>query len=96
MDSSRFSRIAYDVTLLDGLAKHHDATTADGRRVQIKATMQRHLTFPCDHSPDYYLGIVIHRDGSFSEVFNGPGWVRSYDVNSTVQDRTTNCWAETV
>jgi hypothetical protein len=66
---------AYEVTLLEGLAKHHDATTNDGRRVQIKATMQRHLTFPCDHSPDYYLGIVIHRDGSFSEVFNGPGAV---------------------
>ena len=65
---------AYEVTLLEGLAKHHDATTTDRRRrVQIKATMQRHLTFPCDHSPDYYLGIVIHRDGSFSEVFNGPG-----------------------
>ena len=31
--------LAYDVNLLDGLAKHHDATTGDGRRVQIKATM---------------------------------------------------------
>jgi hypothetical protein len=35
--------------------------------------MQESLTFPADHIPDYYLGIQIRPDGSFSEVFNGPG-----------------------
>ncbi len=64
---------AYDVTLFDGLEKHHDAQCTDGRKVQIKATMQKCLTFPCDHVPDYYVGILIHRDGTFSELFNGPG-----------------------
>jgi hypothetical protein len=66
---------AYDVELNEGSQKHHDAITSDGRKVQIKATMQNSLTFPADHIPDYYLGIKIHADGTFTEVFNGPGLV---------------------
>ncbi len=66
---------AYDLKLLDGLQKHHDARTRDGRLVQIKTTMQRALTFPVDHVPRHYLGILVQPDGSFSEVFNGPGSV---------------------
>ena len=64
---------AYDITLFEDLQRHHDGVTSDGRLVQVKATMQKSLTFPADHIPDYYLGIQIHSDGSFSEVFNGPG-----------------------
>ena len=64
---------AYDIKLHDDLRKHHDARATDGRQVQIKATMKASLTFPCDHIPDYYLGIKIHRDGTFTEIFNGPG-----------------------
>ena len=67
------AQAAYDLEINDHLEKHHDAKTSDGRLVQIKATMQTHLTFPCDHIPDYYLGIKIHPDGSITEVFNGPG-----------------------
>jgi len=63
----------YDVKLFEDLQRHHDGTTSDGRLVQIKATMKDSLTFPADHIPDYYLGIKVHKDGSFSEVFNGPG-----------------------
>lgn len=66
---------AYDITLFDDLQKHHDATCSDGRLVQIKATMKSSLTFPVDHVPDYYIGIKIHDDGSFAEIFNGPGHV---------------------
>ena len=66
---------AYDIELHDELQKHHDGITSDGRQVQIKATMQNSLTFPVDHVPDYYLGIKIHADGTFTEVFNGPGSV---------------------
>ena len=55
---------SYDLQLSTGLQKHHDAVTADGRHVQIKATMQGGLTFPVDHVPDYYLGILIHVDGN--------------------------------
>ncbi len=64
---------AYDITLFEDLEKHHDGRTSDGWLVQVKATMQKSLTFPADHIPDYYLGIQVHSDGSFSEVFNGPG-----------------------
>jgi len=66
---------AYDIRLYDGLQKHHDAETMDGKKVQIKAKMQKDLTFPCDHVPDYYLGIKIHPDGTFTEIFNGPGLI---------------------
>ncbi|MBM4020306.1 MAG: hypothetical protein FJ288_18625 [Planctomycetes bacterium] len=65
----------YDISLFEDFQKHHDAKASDGRLVQVKATMQRSLTFPADHVPDYYLGIQIRQDGSFREVFNGPGGV---------------------
>ena len=64
---------AYDLSLFEDLQRHHDGQTSDGRLVQVKATMQQSLTFPADHIPNYYLGIQVHPDGSFSEVFNGPG-----------------------
>jgi uncharacterized protein DUF6998 len=63
----------YDVSLYEGMSRYHDGETKDGRKVQIKATMKENLTFPADHIPDYFLGIKINRDGSFVEVFNGPG-----------------------
>ncbi len=65
----------YDLRLTDKMEHHHDGTTPDGRRVQVKATMQESLTFPADHIPDYYLGLKIHTDGTPEEVFNGPGHI---------------------
>jgi hypothetical protein len=65
----------YEIELHNGLQKHHDARAADGRLVQIKATMQDSLTFPVDHVPDYYLGVKIEYDGRLTEIFNGPGSV---------------------
>lgn len=64
---------AYDVSLFEDMKKHHDGESSDGRLVQIKATMKTSLTFPGDHIPNYYLGVQIHPDGTFTEVFNGPG-----------------------
>jgi hypothetical protein len=64
---------AYDLTLFADVKKHHDGACSDGRQVQIKATMKASLTFPADHVPNYYLGVQIRSDGSFVEVFNGPG-----------------------
>ena len=65
----------YQIKLLHGLAKFYDAVCTDGtkRNVQIKATMKNHLGFPCDHVPEYYLGIRITNEGKIEEVFNGPG-----------------------
>ena len=61
----------YDVTLYGGLAKNYDGYTSCGKQVQIKATFKAHLGFKL--VPDYYLGIKINRDGSYEEIFNGPG-----------------------
>ncbi len=66
---------AYVIDLYSDIHKHHDAATPDGKQVQIKATMKNSLTFPADHIPDYYLGIKINHDGSFDEIFNGPGLI---------------------
>jgi hypothetical protein len=54
--------------------KHHDARCADWR-LEIKATMKDSLTFPADHVPELYLGIKLHADGAFDEIFNGPACV---------------------
>jgi len=63
----------YNLDLYSGLAKHHDGETPDGRKVQIKTTMKNSLTFPVDHIPHYYIGIKIHSNGTYDEIFNGPG-----------------------
>ena len=74
----------YELELYDGLVAHHDAETPDGRKVQIKATMKKALSFPIDHVPDYYLGIKIHNNGEFTEVFNGPGSIAAISVKNRV------------
>lgn len=78
----------YDVKLFEGVKRHHDAETPDGRLVQIKATMQSALTFPADFVPKYYLGIQIHSDGNFTEVFNGPGSIASEAVRNRKRPNT--------
>lgn len=78
----------YDVELYEGLPRHHDGKTSDGRQVQIKATMQTHLTFPCNHVPNYYLGIKINPDGTFAEIFNGPGSIVSEAVKNRKSTKT--------
>ncbi|MEI7465916.1 MAG: hypothetical protein WCJ87_11255 [Burkholderiales bacterium] len=47
--------------------------SADGRKVQIKATMKESLTFPWGDAPDYYIGLKILEDGTPLDVCNGPG-----------------------
>lgn len=63
----------YDLELYRSLVPYYDGESSNGKKVQIKATMKDSLTFPCDHTPDFYLGIKILPDGSYKEVFNGPG-----------------------
>lgn len=63
----------YNLERFEGLRKHHDVKTPDEKYLQIKATMKRSLTFPGNHVTNYYLGIQIHQDGTFTEIFNGPG-----------------------
>ncbi|MBL4595711.1 MAG: hypothetical protein JKX99_03930 [Robiginitomaculum sp.] len=61
----------YDLTLYEGLAKDYDGETPCGKKVQIKATFKESLTFK--KVSDYYLGIKINEDGTYEEIFNGPG-----------------------
>jgi hypothetical protein len=63
--------LEYDVVLHDVSQPTHDATTSEGRNVQIKATFKDSLTFRT--VPDYYLGFKLYPDGRHEEVFNGPG-----------------------
>jgi hypothetical protein len=65
--------LEYDIVLHDVSRPTHDATTSDGRNVQIKATFKNSLTFRT--VPDYYLGFKLYPDGQHEEVFNGPGRV---------------------
>lgn len=61
----------YDLTLYEGLAKDYDGETPCGKKVQIKATFKDSLTFK--KVSDYYLGIKIYENGTYEEIFNGPG-----------------------
>jgi len=79
---------SYDITLFDGLSKHHDGKTSDGRLVQIKATMKDALTFPVDHIPDYYLGIKINSDATLTEIFNGPGIIAAEAIKNRKPTKT--------
>ena len=63
----------YELELFNVLEKHYDGITPDGKKVQIKTTMKNSLTFPCDHTPNFYLGIKIFSDGTYEEIFNGSG-----------------------
>ena len=63
--------LEYDLFLHDISQPNYDATTSDGRNVQIKATFKELLTFRT--VPDYYLGLKLYPDGRHEEVFNGPG-----------------------
>lgn len=78
----------YRIKLYEGLNKHHDAQDDRGRRVQIKATMKDALTFPVDHVPHFYLGIKINSDGSFEEIFNGPGKIAAQAINNRKPTKT--------
>ena len=61
----------YDLTLFEASTEKHDAKTADGRFVQIKTTQVGRIAL--SSQPDWLLVLLLHKDGSFSEVYNGPG-----------------------
>lgn len=63
--------LEFDLVLHDVSQPTHDATTTDGRNVQIKATFKDSLTFKT--VPDYYLGFKLYPDGRHEVIFNGPG-----------------------
>lgn len=63
------AELHYDIKLDERSRHSYDAKSGD-KEIQIKATMKDSLTFRnCD---GYYLGMKIHTDGSFEEIYNGP------------------------
>ena len=65
------AELHYELSLDETSQPTYDATTKDGRRVQVKATFKESLTL--SSVPDLYLGLKLHEDGAFEEIFNGPG-----------------------
>lgn len=65
------AELNYDLKLHEVSQPYYDAETPNGRRVQIKATFKDSLTFKT--TPDYYLGFKLNRDGTYEEIYNGPG-----------------------
>lgn len=61
----------YELTLFEASAETHDAKAPDGRLVQIKATQIDWVALSSE--PEWLLVLQIHPDGTFSEVYNGPG-----------------------
>ena len=62
----------YGLDLFIASAPVHDARDrATGRLVQIKATQGKRVSLY--EKPDYLIVLLIHRDGTFEEVYNGPG-----------------------
>ena len=50
--------------------------------------MKDSLIFPCDHVPNYYLGIKINKDGTIEEIFNGPGKVIKQKIKNYKSTKT--------
>ena len=62
---------SYGLELFTASAETHDAKAADGRLVQIKAPQISRIALSSE--PQWLLVLRIHRDGTFSEEYNGPG-----------------------
>jgi hypothetical protein len=61
----------YDLELLPCSTICHDAQTREGRLVQIKATQGTGVALRAQ--PDHLIVILIKRDGTTEEIYNGPG-----------------------
>lgn len=63
----------YNLLLHTASRAGHDAVAQDGRQVEIKATQG--TTVALRSEPQHLLVLHLARDGSSTEVFNGPGSV---------------------
>lgn len=64
---------AYGLKLKTASNKGYDAITPNGLRVEIKATQSNSVSFRSE--PQHTIIIKIMRDGTFEEIYNGPGSV---------------------
>ena len=61
----------YGLELLPNSTKTHDAVSKDGKYIQIKATQKDSIAISSE--PDYLIVIKLLSDGSWHEIYNGPG-----------------------
>lgn len=61
----------YGVSLCPASNKGCDGTAVDGRRVEIKATQGKSFALRPD-CPDHLIAVVLHKEGTFTEIYNGP------------------------
>jgi hypothetical protein len=61
----------YDLELLPCSTECDDARTRDGRLVQVKATQGKSVALRAQ--PHHLLVILLRRDGTIEEIYNGPG-----------------------
>ena len=61
----------YGLDLLPNSTKTHDARTKDGKMVQIKSTQVKGIAISSE--PDHLIVIRLLSDGSWEEIYNGPG-----------------------
>ena len=62
---------AYGLELKKASTKGHDAVSRSGLEVEIKATQANSVAFRSE--PQHVIVVKIMRDGTFEEIFNGPG-----------------------
>lgn len=62
---------AYNLELKTASNKGYDAITQTGLEVEIKATQSNSVAFRSQ--PQHTIIIKILRDGTFEEIYNGPG-----------------------
>lgn len=60
----------YGIELFEASAERHDGRCGD-RNIQIKATQGNRV--PLSSEPEHLLVIKLKRDGTFDEMYNGPG-----------------------
>lgn len=61
----------YELTLYPASTEAHDASAANGRQVEVKATQGDSVALRAE--PEHLIVLHIGRDGHATEVFNGPG-----------------------
>ena len=61
----------YGLKLLPNSTETHDAVSADGKHVQIKSTQINRIAISSE--PNYLIVVKLFSDGSWEEVYNGPG-----------------------
>ena len=62
---------SYGLELLPNSTETHDAEAKDGKLVQIKATQINRIAISAE--PEYLIVIKILSDGTWNEIYNGPG-----------------------